>query len=62
MLFRSNLMTTLSKLNLSKRNNRCAESLKIKAAEQLGVGAHLKKPYIKEKMGMAVKKRWIYWQ
>ena len=55
-------MTTLSKLNLSKRNNRCAESLKIKAAEQLGVGAHLKKPYIKEKMGMAVKKRWIYWQ
>jgi len=32
-----------------------SESERVKAAKALGVGAYLRKPYIKEKMGMAVK-------
>ena len=33
-----------------------SESGRVKEAKALGVGAYIKKPYIKEKLGMAVKK------
>ena len=33
-----------------------SESDRVKEAKALGAGAYIKKPYIKEKLGMAVKK------
>ena len=36
-----------------------SKSDRVKAARKLGAGAYVRKPYIKEKLGLAVRKNWI---